>query len=172
MAVRRQDDQHEHTFSSYVRIRDVVLKTCHGWWMIGRSGERGSGISVLPARHDDDDEIKLKVCWKTDVTVFSCTKRWYQFDRKYSPIFITRKIYAYKVVFFIFSFFVCFFFFFFFLVLNQLDIFCECKTSVCECVTMWEEKCRRLQPKFSSSSEDCNGSTNKSMSTIFLFNLE
>ena len=24
--------------------------------MIGRSGERGSGISVLAARHDDDDE--------------------------------------------------------------------------------------------------------------------
>ena len=24
--------------------------------MIGRSGERGSGISVLPARHDDDDD--------------------------------------------------------------------------------------------------------------------
>ena len=23
--------------------------------MIGRSGERGSGISVLAARHDDDD---------------------------------------------------------------------------------------------------------------------
>ena len=23
--------------------------------MIGKSGERGSGISVLPARHDDDD---------------------------------------------------------------------------------------------------------------------
>ena len=55
MAVRRQDDQHEHTFSSYVRIRDVVLKTCLGRWTIGRSGERGSGISVLPARHDDDD---------------------------------------------------------------------------------------------------------------------
>ena len=28
MAVQKQDDQHEHTFSSYVRIRDVVLKTC------------------------------------------------------------------------------------------------------------------------------------------------
>ena len=27
MAVQKQDDQHEHTFSSYVRIRDVVLKT-------------------------------------------------------------------------------------------------------------------------------------------------
>ena len=32
-----------------------VLKTCLGRWTIGRSGERGSGISVLPARHDDDD---------------------------------------------------------------------------------------------------------------------
>ena len=55
MAVQKQDDQHEHTFSSYVRIRDVVLKTSLGRWTIGRSGERGSGISVLPARHDDDD---------------------------------------------------------------------------------------------------------------------
>ena len=56
MAVQKQDDQHEHTFSSYVRIRDVVLKTCLGRWTIGRSGERGSGISVLPTRHDDDDD--------------------------------------------------------------------------------------------------------------------
>ncbi len=30
MAVQKQDDQHEHTFSSYVRIRDVVLKTYPG----------------------------------------------------------------------------------------------------------------------------------------------
>ena len=30
MSVRRQDDQHEHTFSSDVRIRDVVLNTCLG----------------------------------------------------------------------------------------------------------------------------------------------
>ena len=27
--------------------------------MIGRSGERGSGISVLAARHDDDDDDDL-----------------------------------------------------------------------------------------------------------------
>ena len=59
VAVQKQDDQHEHTFSSYVRIRDVVLKTCLGRWTIGRSGERGSGISVLPARHDDDDDDSL-----------------------------------------------------------------------------------------------------------------
>ena len=56
MAVQKQDDQHEHTFSSFVRIRDVVLKTCLGRWTIGRSGVRGSGISVLPTRHDDDDD--------------------------------------------------------------------------------------------------------------------
>ena len=40
---------------SYVRTQDVTLKTCQRRWMIGRSGERGSGISVLAARHDDDD---------------------------------------------------------------------------------------------------------------------
>ena len=28
MAVQKQDDQHEHTFSNYVRIRDVVQETC------------------------------------------------------------------------------------------------------------------------------------------------
>ena len=28
MAVQKQDDQHEHTFSNYVRIQDVVQKTC------------------------------------------------------------------------------------------------------------------------------------------------
>ena len=60
MAVQKQDDQHEHTSSSYVRIRDVVLKTYLARWTIGRSGERGSGISVLPARYDDDDDIYSK----------------------------------------------------------------------------------------------------------------
>ena len=55
IAEQKQDDQHEHTFSNYVRIQDVVKKTCLGRWMIGKSGERGSGISVLPARDDDDD---------------------------------------------------------------------------------------------------------------------
>ena len=59
-AVQKQDDQHEHTFINYVRIRDVVQKTCLRRWTIGKSGERGSGISVLPARHDDDDDVKAK----------------------------------------------------------------------------------------------------------------
>ena len=56
MAEQKQDDQHEHTFSNYVRIRDVVQKTCLRRRTKGKSGERGSGISVLPARHDDDDD--------------------------------------------------------------------------------------------------------------------
>ena len=41
-------------YSSYVRTQDVTLKTCQRQWIIGRSGERGSGISVLAARHDED----------------------------------------------------------------------------------------------------------------------
>ena len=56
MAKQKQDDQLEHTYSSYVRIQDVALKTCQKRWTIGRSGEIGSGISVLAARHDDDDD--------------------------------------------------------------------------------------------------------------------
>ena len=62
-AVQKQDDQHEHTFSNYVRIQDVVLKTCRRRWTIGKSGERESGISVLPAWHDDadDDYIYIKI---------------------------------------------------------------------------------------------------------------
>ena len=59
MAKQKQDDHLEHTYSSYVSIRDVAVKTCQKRWMIGRSGERGSGISVLAARHDDDDDDKL-----------------------------------------------------------------------------------------------------------------
>ena len=56
MDVQEWDDQHELTYSSYVRTRDVTLKTCRRRWMIGRNGERRSGISAQAARHDDDDE--------------------------------------------------------------------------------------------------------------------
>ena len=56
MAKQKQDDQFEHTYSSYVMIWDVALKTCQKRWTIGRSGERGPGISIQAARHDDDDD--------------------------------------------------------------------------------------------------------------------
>ena len=54
MAEQRQDNQLEPTYSSSVLIQDVALKTYQKQWMIGKGGERGSGISVLIARHDDE----------------------------------------------------------------------------------------------------------------------
>ena len=63
MTKQKQDDQLEPTYSSYVRIRDVALKTCQRRWTIGRNGERGSGISMLAARHDDDDDDELSCHW-------------------------------------------------------------------------------------------------------------
>ena len=64
MAKQKQDDQLELIYSSYVRTQDVTLKTCKRRWIIGRSGKRGSEISVLAARHydDDDDMFCLKRC--------------------------------------------------------------------------------------------------------------
>ncbi len=56
MDEQRQDDQLEPTYSSFVPIRDVILKTCRKQWTIEKGGEKGSGISVLMARHDDDDD--------------------------------------------------------------------------------------------------------------------
>ena len=47
MAGQKQDDQLEHTSISYVRIRDVVLKTCQRRWTIGRSGGEGRGYPWL-----------------------------------------------------------------------------------------------------------------------------
>ena len=61
MAKQKQDDQHEHTFSSYVRIRGVALKTRQRRWTIERSDERRSGISVLAARHDDDNDWLIQL---------------------------------------------------------------------------------------------------------------
>ena len=42
-------------------------------WMIGRSGERGSGISVLAAQHDDDDDD-----YEYNIIVTNITKNWYE----------------------------------------------------------------------------------------------
>ena len=68
MVEQKQDDQLEHTYSRYVRIRDVALKTCRSRWTIGRSGERGSGISVLAAWYDDDDDIYIYI-YKQDLVL-------------------------------------------------------------------------------------------------------
>ena len=54
MDEKRQDVQLEPTYSSSVPIQDVALRICRKQWTIGRCGEKGSGISVLIARHHDD----------------------------------------------------------------------------------------------------------------------
>ena len=60
MDEQRQVVQLEPTYSSAVPIQDVALRTYQKQWTIGRGGERGSGRSVLIARHDDDDDDKLE----------------------------------------------------------------------------------------------------------------
>ena len=62
MDEQRQDDQLEPTYSSSLRVRDVILKTCWKQWTIGRDSERWLGISMLIARHDDDDiQLQLEI---------------------------------------------------------------------------------------------------------------
>ena len=55
----------EPAYGSSVSIWDIALRTYQKRWTIGRSGERGSGISVLAAQHDDDDDGDLarKIWW-------------------------------------------------------------------------------------------------------------
>ena len=45
-AGQKQDDQLEHTFSSYVRIRVVALKTCQRWWNIEKTGMSSKRVSL------------------------------------------------------------------------------------------------------------------------------
>ena len=74
MANQKQDDQLEHSYSSYVMIRDVTMKTCRRRWMIERRGERGPEISVLVAGPDDDDDDDTKPNWSHHVPC-SITKK-------------------------------------------------------------------------------------------------
>ena len=61
MDEQRQDDQLEPTYNSSVPIQDVALKTYQKRWTIEKSGVRGSGISLLMPRHDDDDIENLDI---------------------------------------------------------------------------------------------------------------
>ena len=62
MDEQRQDVQFEPTYSCSMPIRDVAPKICQKQWTIGRGGERGSGRSVLAARHDDNDDDEVDGC--------------------------------------------------------------------------------------------------------------
>ena len=99
MARQKQDDQLEHTYSSYVRIRDVTLKTCQRRWTIGRSGERGSGISVPAAWHDDDDPQKclqiiyLLYIWKQNLVLNK--QQWLMCQKTQTKLFKKRNKVSY-----------------------------------------------------------------------------
>ena len=73
MNEQRQDDQLEPIYSSSVPIRYVALKTYRKQWTIGRGGKRGSGISVLIARHDDESHntclTLFSLCWSHLYTI-------------------------------------------------------------------------------------------------------
>ena len=56
MDEHRQDVQLGLTYNSSVPIQDEALKTFQKRWMIEMGGGRGSGRSMLMARHDDDDD--------------------------------------------------------------------------------------------------------------------
>ena len=43
------------TWPTSLNLYTAAMKTCRKQWTIVRGSERGSGISVLMARHDDDD---------------------------------------------------------------------------------------------------------------------
>ena len=117
MAEQKQDDQLEHTYCSSARIRDVPLKTCQRRWTIGRSGKRGSGISVLAERQDDDDDVGVEKgepkiaemhTHNSDGAVFCETSRlfgfvlpprsWHRTDLKHLINFVSSSSFIYETI--------------------------------------------------------------------------
>ena len=68
MALQGQDNQLESTYSSSVPIRNVALKTCQKQSTIKKGGQKGSWISMLMVRYDDDDDGGMSTAWR----VISC----------------------------------------------------------------------------------------------------
>ena len=60
-------------YSSFVPIRDVVLKTCRKQWTIDKGGEKVSGISMLMVQHDDND-IYIRSTLQKRYTIFISKK--------------------------------------------------------------------------------------------------
>ena len=56
MDEQKQDNQLEPIYSSSVPVWNISLKTYQKQSTIEKGGEKGSGISLLMARHVDDDD--------------------------------------------------------------------------------------------------------------------
>ena len=92
MAKQKQDDHLEHSYSSYVMIRDVSLKICQRKWMMGRSSERGLGISVLAAWHDYDDDDEYTF-FEFKTTVFFLDVGIIFSVHNFSSLFVLKNLY-------------------------------------------------------------------------------
>ena len=79
MAGQKQDNQLEHTFSSYVRIRDVALKTSQRRWTIGKSGEMDNRACGTKWWHDDDDGIYIYIYMLIFIKKISTKKKLWNF---------------------------------------------------------------------------------------------
>ena len=98
MAELKQDYQQEHAYSSYVKIRDVAQKTCQRRWTRGKSGERGSGISVLAARRDDDDDDDFtdKLGFLRNVKFFKYEDFYIQSEKEKKGFFYQKTVYEWR----------------------------------------------------------------------------
>ena len=47
----------ENSYNSSVPFQDIALKTYRKWWTKEKGGGKGSGMSLLNAWHDGDDDI-------------------------------------------------------------------------------------------------------------------
>ena len=65
-------DQQEPIHNSSLLMYDVSWKTCRERWTIETNGERGSGKSVLAARHNDDNIMVLPRQFRW-IKIFSVT---------------------------------------------------------------------------------------------------
>ena len=74
MDKQREDDQLKPIYNSSVPIQDIALKTYWEQWMIETGDERGSGRSMLAARHDDDDDDDKKDLALNDLKWLMCYK--------------------------------------------------------------------------------------------------
>ena len=73
------------------------LEPCRERWIIGTNDERGSGKSVLAARHDDDDYSVLEISINSAILLFNCSnlvvrRSPFTFQHQLITIYITNNI--------------------------------------------------------------------------------
>ena len=96
---QKKYDQIESTYSSSEPIRDVILKTYRKQWIIEKGGDKRSGISVLMARHDDqDDDARLYCCFLSPLVnhIIGSEIEW-KVSIPCTPVVCSRKCYTREI---------------------------------------------------------------------------